>query len=233
MPKESAREGDSKTCLFCGFNYYFRRIRARDHRGLGRVSKKVQQFKPSAEHIERHAQVVKEVKRRDEHEKIQAREKDQRSWESGQTDDVIDVEKFGKRPRSSNNGITRSFQTVRKREEVDIQWARADVCAGILMTFFDNPEVLKVVLMTAECGQNYIRTKPGGVKEPTLSHHTFFTTKLIPKLDKLIDEKNMGKVRVMARDLAAAVFSDGWTDVNHHPIVNIIMGVISFRLHEI
>ncbi len=34
--------------------------------------------------------------------------------------DVIDVEKFGKRPRSSHNGITRPFQTVRKREEVDM-----------------------------------------------------------------------------------------------------------------
>jgi hypothetical protein len=46
------------------------------------------------------------------------------------------------------------------------------------MNFFDNPEVHKAVLMTTECGQNYIRTKPGGVKEPTLSHRTFFTTKL-------------------------------------------------------
>ncbi len=193
----------------------------------------MQQFKPSEEHIERHAQVVKEVKRRDEHEKIQAREMDQRSWESGQTDDAIDVEKFGKRTRSSNNGITRPFQTVRKREEVDMQWTRDDVCAGILMTFFDNPEVREIVLMTAECGQNYIRTKPGSVKEPTLPHHTLFTMKLIPKLDKLIDEKNMGKMREMARDLAAAVFSDEWTVVNHHPIVNIIMGVISCRLHEI
>jgi hypothetical protein len=77
-------------------------------------------------------------------------------------------------------------------------------------------------------GQNYIRTKPGGVKEPTLSHHTF-TTKFIPKLDKLIDDKNMGKMREMARDLAETVFSDGWTDVNHHPIVNIIMGVRSLH----
>ncbi len=57
-------------------------------------------FRPSAEHIERHAQVVKEVKRRDEHEKIQAREMDQRSLESGQVDDAIDVEKFGKRSRA-------------------------------------------------------------------------------------------------------------------------------------
>ncbi len=80
----------------------------------------MQQCKPSTEHIELHAQVVKEVKRRDEHEKIQAREMAQKSLESGQADDAIDVEKFGKRPRSSNNGITRPFQTVRKREEVDM-----------------------------------------------------------------------------------------------------------------
>jgi len=63
---------------------------------MGSVSKKVQKCKPSSEHIKRHAQVVKEVKRRDDHEKIQAREMTQRSLESGQVDDVIDVEKFGK-----------------------------------------------------------------------------------------------------------------------------------------
>ncbi len=39
---ESRQEkGDSKTCLFCGFIYYFRPIRDRDHLGLGNVSKKV------------------------------------------------------------------------------------------------------------------------------------------------------------------------------------------------
>jgi hypothetical protein len=103
------------------------------------------------------------------------------------------------------------------------------VSPGLPMIFFDNPEVRKSVLMTAECGQNYIRTKPGGVKEPTLTHRTFFTTKLIPRLDKLIDDKNMGKVRELALDLSEAVFSDGWTAVNHHPIVNIIMGVRSLH----
>jgi hypothetical protein len=149
------------------------------------------------------------MKRRDEHEKIQAREMAQRSLGSGQADDAIDVEKFGKRPRSSNDEIARPFQKVRKREEVDLQWARAAVSAGLPMSFFDNPEVRKAVLMTAECGQNYIRTKPGGVKEPTLPHRTFFTTKLIPRLDKLIDDKNMGKMREMTHDLVTVVFSDG------------------------
>ena len=62
-------------------------------------------------------------------------------------------------------------------------------------SLYDNKEVRKVVLMTVECAENYIRTKPGGVKETTLTHRTFFTTKLIPKYDKFIDNKNMGKIR--------------------------------------
>jgi hypothetical protein len=99
------------------------------------------------------------------------------------------------------------------------------------MSFFDNPEVWKTVLMTTECGQNYIRTKPGGVKEPTLPHRTFFTTKLIPKLDHLIDDKK-GKMREMTCDLTAVVFNDGWTTVNHHPIVNIIIGDIGCEFSD-
>ena len=42
-----------------------------------------------------------------------------------------------------------------------------------------------------------------------MSHHTFFTSKLIPKLDKFIDNQNMGKMREMVNELGAAVFSDG------------------------
>jgi hypothetical protein len=125
----------------------------------------------------------------------------QRSLEIRQADDAIDVEKFGKRTRSSNNGIACPFQKVRKREEVDMQRAKLVVSAGLPMSPFDNPEV----------------------------HLTFFTTKLIPKLDHLIDDKNMGKMREMTCDLATVVFSDGWTAVNYHPIVNIIMGVRSLH----
>ena len=110
-----------------------------------------------------------------------------------------------------------------------MQWVRDVVTTVFPMIFFNNEEVRKAVLMTAECGENYIMTKPGGVKETTLSYRTFFTTKLIPKLDKLIDDKNMGKMRTMTQDLTAAVFSDGWTAVNHHPIVNIVMGVRSLH----
>jgi hypothetical protein len=47
-----------------------RSILVRYHLGLGSVSKEVQKCNPSSENIECHAEVVKEVKRRDEHKKM-------------------------------------------------------------------------------------------------------------------------------------------------------------------
>jgi hypothetical protein len=186
----------------------------------------VQLCKPYPEHCDRFSEVVRELRERDTQTKQAAREVTKRSLESGAPDDAIIVDNFCKKARVSN---ARPFKIVRTRDEVDMQWARAAVSAGLPMSFFDNKEVRKAVRMTAECGENYIRTKPGGVKDTTLPHRTYFTTKLIPKLDKFIDGKNMGKMREMAEELAAAVFSDGWTAVNHHPIVNIIMGVRSLH----
>ena len=118
------------------------------------------------------------------------------------------MELFSKKAR-----LVDPFKKVRTRKVVDFQWARAAVSAGFPMSFFDNEEVRKSVLMTSECVENYIRTKPVGVsprvKETTVTHRTFFITKLIPKLDNFIDHKNMGKMREMAQELAATVFSDG------------------------
>ena len=57
-PKE---HGETKTCLFCGLSNSTGRSHA-GHLGLpglGSGSRKVQQFKPCLEHVERYAQVVK------------------------------------------------------------------------------------------------------------------------------------------------------------------------------
>ncbi len=139
-----------------------------------------------------------------------------RSLESGAPGDVIIVDNFCKKARVSND---RPFKTT--------------VSAGLPMSFFDNKEVHKAVHMTIECGENYIRTKPGGVKETTLSHRTYFTTKLIPKLDKFIDDKNMIKMREMTEEMTTVVFIDVWTVVDHHPIVNIIISRKIFLGHSV
>ena len=73
------QKGDTKTCLFCGLSHYFRPVRSRDHLGVGNGSKKVQRCNPYPDHIECHPQVVKELKERHEHDKIQVREVVKRS----------------------------------------------------------------------------------------------------------------------------------------------------------
>ena len=98
-----------KTCLFCGWTYYYRPIHCREHLGVkpAAVTNHVQLCKSFPEHIQRHAQIVKELKQRDEHDKIQGRETAKRSLQSGEPNDEVDVELFSKKarlvdPRSSS-----------------------------------------------------------------------------------------------------------------------------------
>ena len=184
----------------------------------------VQKCKPLPQHVERYTVIVEDLQQRQMHAKTQDKQTGKRSLQQDSESVVVGEEIGNARKMVRGSG---PFKSTRTREEVNMQWARVAVSGGLPMNFFDNKEVRKDVLFTPECGNNYIGTKPGGVKETTLSHHTYFTTNLIPTLDKLIDDQNMGKMRAMSHELTAAVFSDGWTVVDHHPIVNVIMGVRS------
>ena len=56
------------------------------------------QTKPlTVEDVECHAQIVKELKERDEHDKIQGRETTKRSLKSGEPNDPVDVDLSAKR----------------------------------------------------------------------------------------------------------------------------------------
>jgi hypothetical protein len=111
------------------------------------------------------------------------------------------------------------------REAVNKQWTRAMVSAGLPLSFFDDPEVRQAFVMTAQCGQDCISTLPGGRKASTIPHRQTFTKMLLPDLDKSLDEKNMKVMLAMCDELGGALFSDGWTATNHHPIINVILGV--------
>ena len=53
-------------------------------------------------------------------------------------------------------------------------------------------------MFTTECGSNYIGTKSGGVKEPTLTHHTMGQEKTMEFITGLILQhiKEIGEGRV-------------------------------------
>ncbi len=73
----------NKACLLCGWKYFYRPSRCRQHLGVDDGGRShVQLCKPLPEHVERHAQIVKELKERGEHDKIQGRETAKRSLQS-------------------------------------------------------------------------------------------------------------------------------------------------------
>ncbi len=78
----------NKTCLLCGWKYFYRPNHCRQHLGVGATgTNHVQLCNPFPEHVQRHAQIVKvltERDTRDEHDKIQDRETTMRSLQSGE-----------------------------------------------------------------------------------------------------------------------------------------------------
>ena len=88
---------------------------------------------PYPEHSDRLSEIVQELKERDTRAEQETREVTKRCLESGSPGDSIIVEIFGsggKKARTSNDG---PFKIVRTREEVDMQWARAAVSAGLVL----------------------------------------------------------------------------------------------------
>ena len=75
----------------------------------------VQLCKPFAEHVEHLAQIVKDLKERDDHDKIQGRESPKRSLQSGEPNDPVDVELFSKKVR-----LVVPLKEVRTRETLHI-----------------------------------------------------------------------------------------------------------------
>ena len=125
------QKNDQRTCLLCGLSYFWRPSRCRTHLGLAGSTKQVQLCKPYPEHCDRFSEVVRELRERDTQTKQAAREVTKRSLESGAPDDAIIVDNFCKKARVSN---ARPFMIVRTRDEVDMQWARAAVSAGLPMS---------------------------------------------------------------------------------------------------
>ncbi len=66
----------NKTCLLCGWTYHYRPSICKHHLGVpgDAGTSHVQMCKPFADHVESLAQIVKELKERHDHDKIQGRE---------------------------------------------------------------------------------------------------------------------------------------------------------------
>ena len=76
----------NKTCLICDWTYYYRTIRYQYHLGVpgDTGTSHVHLCKQFTDHVELHTQIVKDLKERDDYDKIQGRESVKRSLQSGE-----------------------------------------------------------------------------------------------------------------------------------------------------
>jgi hypothetical protein len=240
--------GQNKTCLFCGLTYYYRPSNCEVHLDVSLTketmgkARAVQECNPYGEHQDRFQEILKEVTGRRKATTAEAAASLKRGLEQmGGEAFPVDVDLLpdsrggarggrisGRKPGGGKAPASSPFKPPVTLQEMNNQWTRALVSAGLPLRFFDNKEVRKAVLMTAQCGPNCISTSPGGKKTTSLPHRTYVTTRLIPALDKTLDDKNMAKMAKMLEDLGGMILSDGWQSTSHHPIVNVILGARSF-----
>ena len=94
----------------------------------------VQLWKSFPEHVQSHAQIVKELNQRDEHHKIQDRETVKRSLQSGEPNDEVDVELFSKKARLFY-ALSFVHQTFSNPDDFLIRCTRFSQTGGPFSTF--------------------------------------------------------------------------------------------------
>jgi hypothetical protein len=243
--REEAKGGKGE-CLYCGLWYRYRPSMVQMHldKQLGKASsgrtRAVKACEPGAFYMDRHKQILDEVRRR-EGEKQQAErcrvESDHVRGRSG-----VDQRAGGSRPRPGGDDGSgtivldsdeeegprkqRKLVDAVTREQMNEQWAKAIVESALPISIVEKDEFRRAVLMSSQCGSQAISQQPGFVKDTTLPRRTTFTEKLIPELDEKLDKMNMERINGLLTKLSGIIISDGWKSTQHRPILNIILGVL-------
>ena len=95
---------------------------------------------------------------------------------------------------------------------------RAIVKKGLSLDLVDDAEFRAAVLMTARAGQSYV--EQGQSKLP---HRTYMGTQALTALDDKLDLKVSECIEGRIKEIGAMIISDGWTSVQHRPILNALL----------
>ena len=204
--KEGYNCRGTKSCLFCGHLYAGGPDRTRYHLGLSRGSQKHMKLcNPSKVWQNRHLEVVAELKARLQQEQLQLQNKASKE---------VAV-------KSVNNlDIRCALKMCPKAEEVNEAWAKVIAAKGLPIDFVDDPFVRAAITMTARASTVYIDAKDADCKLP---HRTIMATKILPALDKKLNEDIESKMSGLLKQTGAMIISDGWTSVQSRPIINALL----------
>jgi len=99
-------------------------------------------------------------------------------------------------------------------------WAKVIAAKGLPIDFVDDPFVRAAITMTARASAVYIDAKDADCKLP---HRTIMATKILPALDKKLNEDIESKMSGLLKQTGAMIISDGWTSVQSRPIINALL----------
>jgi Protein of unknown function (DUF 659) len=215
------------TCLFCGHQYKWGPQNCEVHLDakLGKnttgIERKVSACAPTFQHNVRFKEVLNEMrKRRTEEESAKKRKFTSQGGNvegTGSSHNPIELHDGGGGSKKPS-----ILQPVVTREDMNMAWTRAIVNRGLPLSLVDDVEFRRALVVAAMCGQQAVSHLPGGGKDSTLAQRTTLTTKLIPQLDKELDERNNKRMEGLLKKYGATFMSDGTSSVSKRPIVNLI-----------
>ena len=108
--------GDNKICLLCGFQYYFRPSRCKEHLGVTCAPvKMVQKCKTLPQHVEHYTVIVEDLQQRQLYAKTQDKQTDKRALHQD-SDCVVVGEEIGNASKMVRGSDP--FKITRTREEL-------------------------------------------------------------------------------------------------------------------
>jgi Protein of unknown function (DUF 659) len=225
--KEDRRSFPSRvTCLFCGHQYKYGPQNCEVHLDgkLGKnttgIERKVSACVPTFQHNVRFKEVLDEMrKRRREEESAKKRKVMSQGGNvegTGSPQNPIELHDGGGGSKKPS-----ILQPV-TREEMNMAWAMVIAKCGLSLRLVDDPHFRQALVATALCGQQAVRNVSGEGKDTTLPRRTTYATRLIPQLDKDLDERMGKRMHGLVKKYGATYMSDGTSSVSKRPIVNLI-----------
>ena len=118
--------------------------------------------------------------------------------------------------------LSHAFNPVHP-SEVATAWMKVIVKKALPLDLVDEPLFREAVALTAKCGSKQLL----GGRELRLPHRVTMTHKVLPAFDAALNAEIRAKVKVhgMAESVGVTIVSDGWTNVQHKPIINALVSL--------
>lgn len=217
--QNKTKKTEARECLFCGYAFAGGPFQIRIHIDINLKPRAVSECVPEPDWKERFLAVRAEFRRRAAVEKAKQAAIDAR--QAGRAAGLAAASDTGSTLSTSSTStlLTGPFAACRVTPEMVVkQWARVIVKKALPLDLLDEPEFRTALTLTAKCGT--LNLLPGGVLQ--VPRRKKLTTKILPELDKELDESIRNKIGGIIEHTGVMLMSDGWTNVQNRPILNVI-----------